>query len=86
MTDAVLALRDVAVRYSDAFAVRVPALDVAAAVVEHARAPHDEPFAVVFAAIGAGWAHQPILALAVSYVLPIVLLPVALFILRLGAR
>jgi V/A-type H+-transporting ATPase subunit B len=30
----------------------LPALDVAAAVVEHARAPHDEPFAVVFAAIG----------------------------------
>ena len=30
MTDAVLALRDVVVRYSDTFAVRVPALDVAA--------------------------------------------------------
>jgi V/A-type H+-transporting ATPase subunit B len=30
----------------------LPALDVAAGIVEHARAPHDEPFAVVFAAIG----------------------------------
>ena len=30
----------------------LPALDLAAAIVEHARAPHDEPFAVVFAAIG----------------------------------
>ena len=30
----------------------LPALDLAAGIVEHARAPHDEPFAVVFAAIG----------------------------------
>ncbi len=30
----------------------LPALDLAATIVEHARAPHDEPFAVVFAAIG----------------------------------
>jgi V/A-type H+-transporting ATPase subunit B len=30
----------------------LPALDLAAAIVEHARAPHGEPFAVVFAAIG----------------------------------
>ena len=30
----------------------LPALDLAAMIVEHARAPHDEPFAVVFAAIG----------------------------------
>jgi uncharacterized membrane protein YdjX (TVP38/TMEM64 family) len=44
------------------------------------------PTAFVFAAIGAGWAHQPILALLVSYVLPIVLLPVALYVRRLGAR
>jgi hypothetical protein len=29
------------------------------------------PTAFAFAAIGAGWADQPILALAVSYVLPI---------------
>jgi V/A-type H+/Na+-transporting ATPase subunit B len=30
----------------------LPALDLAADIVEHARAPHDEPFAVVFVAIG----------------------------------
>ena len=30
----------------------LPALDLAATIVEHARAPHDEPFAVIFAAIG----------------------------------
>ena len=30
----------------------LPALDLAAGIVEHARAPHDEPFAVVFVAIG----------------------------------
>jgi uncharacterized membrane protein YdjX (TVP38/TMEM64 family) len=36
------------------------------------------PTAFVFAGVGAGWADQPILALAVSYVLPILLLPVAL--------
>jgi uncharacterized membrane protein YdjX (TVP38/TMEM64 family) len=41
------------------------------------------PTAFVFAAIGAGWADQPILALAVSYVLPIVLLPIALYLMRL---
>jgi uncharacterized membrane protein YdjX (TVP38/TMEM64 family) len=40
------------------------------------------PTAFAFAAIGAGWADQPILALGVSYVLPILLLPVALFVLR----
>jgi uncharacterized membrane protein YdjX (TVP38/TMEM64 family) len=34
------------------------------------------PTAFVFAGIGAGWADQPLLALAVSYVLPIALLPV----------
>ncbi len=44
------------------------------------------PTAFVFAAIGAGWADQPILALIVSYVLPILLLPVALYLMRLGAR
>jgi uncharacterized membrane protein YdjX (TVP38/TMEM64 family) len=44
------------------------------------------PTAFVFAAIGAGWAHQPILALAVSYVLPIFLLPIMVYALRLGAR
>lgn len=40
------------------------------------------PTAFAFAAIGAGWADQPILALAVSYVLPILLLPIALFLIR----
>jgi uncharacterized membrane protein YdjX (TVP38/TMEM64 family) len=44
------------------------------------------PTAFVFAAIGAGWAHQPVLALVVSYVLPIFLLPIALYVMRLGAR
>jgi uncharacterized membrane protein YdjX (TVP38/TMEM64 family) len=44
------------------------------------------PTAFVFAAIGAGWAHQPIVALAVSYVLPMVLLPIVLYVMRLGAR
>jgi uncharacterized membrane protein YdjX (TVP38/TMEM64 family) len=37
------------------------------------------PTAFAFAAIGAGWADQPVLALVVSYVLPILLLPIALF-------
>jgi uncharacterized membrane protein YdjX (TVP38/TMEM64 family) len=44
------------------------------------------PTAFVFAAIGAGWAHQPILALAVSYVLPMFLLPIVLYVMRVGAR
>ena len=44
------------------------------------------PTAFVFAAIGAGWADQPILALVASYVLPILLLPVALYLVRLRAR
>jgi uncharacterized membrane protein YdjX (TVP38/TMEM64 family) len=44
------------------------------------------PTAFVFAAIGAGWADQPILALAVSYVLPILLLPIALYLMRLRAQ
>jgi uncharacterized membrane protein YdjX (TVP38/TMEM64 family) len=43
------------------------------------------PTAFIFAAIGAGWANQPILALAVSYVLPILLLPIALYLMRLRA-
>jgi len=43
------------------------------------------PTAFVFAAVGAGWAHQPILALAVSYVLPILLLPIVLYVIRRGA-
>jgi uncharacterized membrane protein YdjX (TVP38/TMEM64 family) len=44
------------------------------------------PTAFVFAAIGAGWADQPVLALAVSYLLPILLLPIALYLIRLRAR
>jgi len=44
------------------------------------------PTAFAFAAIGAGWADQPILALGVSYVLPILLLPVALYLIRLRAQ
>jgi len=44
------------------------------------------PTAFAFAGIGAGWADQPILALAVSYVLPILLLPVAFYLMRLRAQ
>ena len=44
------------------------------------------PTAFAFAAIGAGWADQPILALLVSYVLPILLLPIALYFVRLRAQ
>ncbi len=44
------------------------------------------PTAFVFAALGAGWADQPILALAVSYILPILLLPIALYVIRRTAR
>jgi len=40
------------------------------------------PTAFAFAAIGAGWANQPILALVASYVLPILLLPIALYLMR----
>ena len=43
------------------------------------------PTAFAFAAIGAGWADQPILAILVSYVLPILLLPIALYLMRLRA-
>jgi uncharacterized membrane protein YdjX (TVP38/TMEM64 family) len=43
------------------------------------------PTAFVFAAIGAGWADRPILALVVSFVLPILLLPVVLQLMRRGA-
>jgi uncharacterized membrane protein YdjX (TVP38/TMEM64 family) len=44
------------------------------------------PTAFAFAAIGAGWADQPILALTVSYVLPILLLPIAAYLMRLRAQ
>lgn len=40
------------------------------------------PAGFAFAAIGAGWADQPLLALAVSYLLPIPLLPLVLYLLR----
>jgi uncharacterized membrane protein YdjX (TVP38/TMEM64 family) len=40
------------------------------------------PVAFVFAAIGAQWAEQPIVALLVSYVLPVALLPAVLYLLR----
>jgi uncharacterized membrane protein YdjX (TVP38/TMEM64 family) len=40
------------------------------------------PTGFVFAAIGAGWAHRPVVAFAVSYVLPILLLPIALHLMR----
>jgi uncharacterized membrane protein YdjX (TVP38/TMEM64 family) len=44
------------------------------------------PTAFVFAAIGAGWADQPLLALVVSYVVPIVLLPIVLYLMRPKVR
>lgn len=44
------------------------------------------PTAFAFAAVGAGWADRPVLALAVSYVLPIVLLPVAFYLVRRRAQ
>jgi uncharacterized membrane protein YdjX (TVP38/TMEM64 family) len=44
------------------------------------------PTAFAFAAIGAGWADQPILAVVVSYVLPILLLPIALYLMRPRAQ
>ena len=40
------------------------------------------PTAFAFAAIGAGWADQPILVLIVSYFLPILLLPIVLYLMR----
>jgi uncharacterized membrane protein YdjX (TVP38/TMEM64 family) len=40
------------------------------------------PTAFVFAGIGAGWADQPLLALAMSYVLPVALVPIVLHTLR----
>ena len=40
------------------------------------------PTAFVFAGIGAGWADRPLLALTVSYVLPVVLLPFVLQMMR----
>lgn len=40
------------------------------------------PTAFAFSAIGAGWADEPALALVASFVLPILLLPFALYLLR----
>lgn len=40
------------------------------------------PTAFAFSAIGAGWDEQPALALAISYVLPIPLLPLVLYLIR----
>jgi len=40
------------------------------------------PTAFVFAGVGAGWVDQPLLALAISYVLPLALLPVVLLTMR----
>jgi uncharacterized membrane protein YdjX (TVP38/TMEM64 family) len=44
------------------------------------------PTAFAFAAVGAGWADRPVLALAVSYFLPVVLLPIALYLIRARGR
>jgi uncharacterized membrane protein YdjX (TVP38/TMEM64 family) len=44
------------------------------------------PTAFAFAAIGARWADQPVLVLVVSYVIPIFLLPVALYFIRSRAQ
>jgi uncharacterized membrane protein YdjX (TVP38/TMEM64 family) len=44
------------------------------------------PTAFVFAAVGAGWADQPLVALVVSYILPIILLPLALYLMRRRPR
>jgi uncharacterized membrane protein YdjX (TVP38/TMEM64 family) len=40
------------------------------------------PTAFVFAGLGAGWADDPVLVLAVSYVIPIALLPLVLHLMR----
>jgi hypothetical protein len=44
------------------------------------------PTAFAFAAIGAGWADQPILALTVTYLLPVLLLPITLHLMRVRAQ
>jgi uncharacterized membrane protein YdjX (TVP38/TMEM64 family) len=44
------------------------------------------PIAFVFAALGAGWADQPIMALVASYALPIILLPLVLYLMRNWSR
>jgi uncharacterized membrane protein YdjX (TVP38/TMEM64 family) len=44
------------------------------------------PVAFAFAAMGAGWSDEPVLALVVSYVLPVILLPVVLYLMRRRAQ
>jgi uncharacterized membrane protein YdjX (TVP38/TMEM64 family) len=44
------------------------------------------PTGIVYAAIGAGWSDRPVLALVVSYVLPIATLPLVLWVLRRRRR
>ena len=44
------------------------------------------PTAFAFAAMGAGWADRPILALVVSYAVPVCLLPIVLYLMRPSAR
>ena len=44
------------------------------------------PTAFAFAALGANWVDQPIAVLAVSYVLPIFLLPIVLYLMRPGEK
>jgi uncharacterized membrane protein YdjX (TVP38/TMEM64 family) len=43
------------------------------------------PIAFAFAALGAGWADRPIVVLVVSFVLPILLLPLTLYLMKRGA-
>jgi uncharacterized membrane protein YdjX (TVP38/TMEM64 family) len=40
------------------------------------------PAAFLYAGIGVGWAREPVLALAISYVLPIVLLPLTMILMQ----
>jgi uncharacterized membrane protein YdjX (TVP38/TMEM64 family) len=44
------------------------------------------PAALLYAGIGAGWARDPVLALAISYLLPILLLPLAMVFMPRGGR
>lgn len=44
------------------------------------------PIAFLFAGVGAGWAERPVIALGASFVLPILLLPIGLHLIRRKAR
>ncbi len=44
------------------------------------------PTGFVYAALGSGWDTQPILAMAIAYVVPWLLLPIALYLTRGGLR